>query len=291
MGYNKINASNEEDIPIQENGEAVVNLVDYGFFCEPMYYLRGFAPEPVILARKTVAEKLIRVEQRLPAGVRLKIWDAWRHRDVQHTIYDSYLARMRKEFPDSEESELIRRTRKFVAPPDRPANPPPHSTGGAIDLTLCDALGLNLEMGTGFDHFGPEAGLYYFEKEGHDPAIRDRRRLLGETMGGEGFAAYEGEWWDYNFGTQYWAASKGEPFAFFGELKACNVIAPRMIRFANASDAPQIAKIHVESWKEAYRGLLPDAYLSSLSIPKRETAWHEILEKGTTAVLTGRRIA
>ena len=45
------------------------------------------------------------------------------------------------------------------------------------------------------------------------------------------------------------------------------------IRWAEPSDAPAIAAIHVRAWQAAYRGLLSDDYLDGLSIPDREVKW------------------
>ncbi len=41
------------------------------------------------------------------------------------------------------------------------------------------------------------------------------------------------------------------------------------IRQASAKDARQIAEIIVEDWKAAYRGVIEDAYLDSLSVEER----------------------
>jgi GNAT superfamily N-acetyltransferase len=38
------------------------------------------------------------------------------------------------------------------------------------------------------------------------------------------------------------------------------------IRPAAISDIPEISRIHVETWKSTYKGIIPDAYLSSLRI-------------------------
>ncbi|CAM2141817.1 GNAT family N-acetyltransferase [Pararobbsia alpina] len=49
------------------------------------------------------------------------------------------------------------------------------------------------------------------------------------------------------------------------------------LRSATAADAFDIASIHVRAWQAAYRGLVPDAYLASLSIEKRHAYWSEVL--------------
>jgi hypothetical protein len=50
-----------------------------------------------------------------------------------------------------------------------------------------------------------------------------------------------------------------------------------MIRSATPGDARAIATIHVEAWRAAYRGIVPDEYLDSLSIDGRESTWRQNL--------------
>ncbi len=45
------------------------------------------------------------------------------------------------------------------------------------------------------------------------------------------------------------------------------------IRLATVADAPRIARLQVRAWHVAYRGLLPDALLTALSVERREHAW------------------
>jgi len=55
------------------------------------------------------------------------------------------------------------------------------------------------------------------------------------------------------------------------------------VRRATATDARAIAEINVTGWQAAYRGLMPDAFLDSLSVEHRERAWRARLESGTDA--------
>lgn len=51
------------------------------------------------------------------------------------------------------------------------------------------------------------------------------------------------------------------------------------IRPATAADAPAIARIHVASWREAYAGIVPTAYLEGLDVDAREQWWVELLDR------------
>lgn len=53
-----------------------------------------------------------------------------------------------------------------------------------------------------------------------------------------------------------------------------------IIRHGRTEDIPGIAKVHVDSWKTTYRGIVPDSYLSSLDIEEREESWKQIFAAG-----------
>ena len=49
------------------------------------------------------------------------------------------------------------------------------------------------------------------------------------------------------------------------------------IRAAVIDDAPEIARVHVESWRTTYKDLIPADLLASLSVERRERWWRELL--------------
>jgi ribosomal protein S18 acetylase RimI-like enzyme len=57
------------------------------------------------------------------------------------------------------------------------------------------------------------------------------------------------------------------------------------IRPATLEDAHAIAKVHVSSWQHTYRGLVPDSYLDSMTIPTREKVWQETLASDSPHVI------
>jgi GNAT superfamily N-acetyltransferase len=52
---------------------------------------------------------------------------------------------------------------------------------------------------------------------------------------------------------------------------------PATIRRATVSDATAIATVHVWSWQDAYRGLLPQDFLDGLDVGRRRDGWARIL--------------
>jgi ribosomal protein S18 acetylase RimI-like enzyme len=58
------------------------------------------------------------------------------------------------------------------------------------------------------------------------------------------------------------------------------------VRPATPADAAAIAQLHLASWRTAYRGALPDAYLDHLDLDERTRVWRERLaEPGTSMLL------
>jgi GNAT superfamily N-acetyltransferase len=50
-----------------------------------------------------------------------------------------------------------------------------------------------------------------------------------------------------------------------------------MIRWASVADAEGMARVHVESWEAAYRGLMPDEVIDRLTVERRTAGWNQML--------------
>lgn len=61
-----------------------------------------------------------------------------------------------------------------------------------------------------------------------------------------------------------------------------------LIEPATLADARRVAEVHVQAWRAAYVGIVPDEHLASLSIDKRETMWREAIDKQTPELLVAR---
>lgn len=58
------------------------------------------------------------------------------------------------------------------------------------------------------------------------------------------------------------------------------------IRIATVHDAAAIAKVHVESWRTTYTGIVPDDFLAHLSYEQREQFWCQVLtESGSRTIV------
>jgi hypothetical protein len=50
-----------------------------------------------------------------------------------------------------------------------------------------------------------------------------------------------------------------------------------LIREAEITDAAAIARVHVDSWRTTYVGIVPTDHLAGLSYEQREQEWHRTL--------------
>ncbi|NAY91270.1 peptidase M15 [Muricauda sp. JGD-17] len=119
-------------------------------------------------------------------GVKIKFFDCYRPNSVQHKMW------------------------KIVPNPQYVANPVKgsiHNKGGAVDITLVDLEGNELDMGTDFDFFGKRA---YHDNLDLPEEVLENRKLLKETMEAHGFWSIRTEWWHYNL-----SAASNDPVADF----------------------------------------------------------------------------
>jgi ribosomal protein S18 acetylase RimI-like enzyme len=57
-----------------------------------------------------------------------------------------------------------------------------------------------------------------------------------------------------------------------------------VIRAARAGDAEAIARVRVDSWRETYRGMIPQGYLDAMKLEESRELWEKVLTAGSTAV-------
>lgn len=188
------------DEPLVEVGERIP--------CVNCYHRAGWAgTSPTTWLRASVVERLAAVTTHLPPGFGLAVFDGWRAPETVRALYAHYYG------PGSTLEA------GYLANPDEDRDgPPPHLTGGAVDLTLT-WHGAPLSLGTPFDEFSPRAHLDALEEapEGTPDALdRDLRRVLTAAMVEAGFAPYAQEWWHFAHGDDEWARWAGAASALYG---------------------------------------------------------------------------
>ena len=130
--------------------------------------------EACYLRYKTV-KALINANQKfLKKGYRIVLYDCYRPLSIQKKMFE------------------IVANPKYVADPKKGSI---HNRGGAVDISLVDATGKELDMGTPFDFFGEEASHDY---EQFSDEVKANRKLLRKIMTQNNFRIFESEWWHYN---------------------------------------------------------------------------------------------
>jgi zinc D-Ala-D-Ala dipeptidase len=148
--------------------------------------------------RAEALQRLQSVAKSLPTGFGLAVFDGWRPLDLQQELFDA----LGKELDGG----------MAVAPATSdPAAPPPHLTGGAVDLTFT-WHGEPVALGTEFDEFTSATPLRAFENA--PGRVRDQRRLLYHSLRDCGYVALAEEWWHFEYGTRLWSVLTGEPVRY-----------------------------------------------------------------------------
>lgn len=133
---------------------------------------------PVVkcLLRREPAESLSAVQKELSTrGLGLKIFDGYRPLSIQKKLWEAV--------PDD----------RYVA---NPAKGSRHNRGAAVDLTIIDSLGRELQMPTPFDNFTDRAHCGYMKLPNK---VLKNRALLEEVMERHGFLRMSSEWWHFDF--------------------------------------------------------------------------------------------
>jgi len=126
--------------------------------------------------RRIVAEALLNIQKELrKKSMRLKFFDCYRPGKVQKALW------------------AIRPDPRYVADPKKGSM---HNRGLAVDLTIVDANGKELDMGTTFDYFGKKA--YHSYKKLSDTVLKNRL-FLRTIMQKYDLEPITSEWWHYSY--------------------------------------------------------------------------------------------
>ncbi|MDP4145776.1 MAG: M15 family metallopeptidase [Bacillota bacterium] len=129
----------------------------------------------ICVLRKATAEKLAEANEEFrKLGYRVKIWDAYRPPYVQKIFWDMV------------------KDKRFIANPDEGGSI--HSRGCAVDITLVDKNGQELEMPSGFDDFSKNA---FRDNPNMSEEARKNVELLTSIMIKHGFTTINEEWWHF----------------------------------------------------------------------------------------------
>jgi D-alanyl-D-alanine dipeptidase len=134
--------------------------------------------------RHEAANQLVKVHKTLANnGYGLKMLDCYRPLPIQQRLWDKF------------------QNPNYVTPPDQGSM---HNRGLAVDLTIVDSTGRELDMGTPFDFFGREAHHTF---TAFSDTILANRSLLKSMMEINGFKSIRTEWWHYSYSQKMYALS------------------------------------------------------------------------------------
>ena len=191
-------------VTIKENGEKLIRLDGPGFV---LALPKG--GKNLFRLRAGAARRLQQAQKKLPPGVFFKIYSAWRSEAEQTHLREAALIKLKKRYPGKSAAELNRLVGKQVAA----AGISGHQTGGAVDIGLCNAQGVDLDMGGTY--------LRFDSKTPTRACTTPHRQMLKRAMTGAGFINYPREWWHYSFGDQMWAAYSKKKTCFYGPILSC----------------------------------------------------------------------
>jgi D-alanyl-D-alanine dipeptidase len=180
----------KSDVPVAEaKKEAAGNMEDFreitteqGILLDIKYATKDNFTKKVIYPcgrcylRPDVAQKIEAAHQWLQNEHKkgLKMFDCYRPRPAQQRLWDVV--------PNPD----------YVTPPAKGSM---HNRGLAVDLTLVDQNGKELNMGTPYDFFGKEA---HTDNTNLPAAVLENRRLLKQAMTAQGFSGIRTEWWHFS---------------------------------------------------------------------------------------------
>ncbi|HEY9639338.1 MAG TPA: M15 family metallopeptidase [Coleofasciculaceae cyanobacterium] len=234
-----------QQIPIVECYEPLLPLPLAQFAVEdPHPYVQLAAPyggkSPYFL-RQGVLEALLQAQawlQQVYPNWRIQIFDAYRPIAVQQYMVDYTFAEtvrnkglVLEQLTDAQRQTIWAQVYQFWAVPSAdPKMPPPHSTGAAIDVSLVDASGTVVNMGSPIDEMSPRSHPNFFAQdfaqetgrsgeedlrlepvsESDRATFHAHRQILTYAMTTAGFQQHPGEWWHFSLGDQLWAWLKNQ---------------------------------------------------------------------------------
>jgi D-alanyl-D-alanine dipeptidase len=176
-------------LEVTSNAPGVLVELKYGtvdnFMGKDVYgcLRHAYVQKPVMLMLQKAQAAL---EKKHP-GFHLLIYDAARPLSIQWVLWNTLT-----QYPPSERQ-------KYVADPKQHSI---HNYGSALDLTVADANGKPLDMGTKYDFFGdlayPSKEQVFLASGQLSQKAYQNRLILREAMQAAGFMRIEFEWWHFN---------------------------------------------------------------------------------------------
>jgi D-alanyl-D-alanine dipeptidase len=209
-----------DTVPIVECNEPLVDLATAvpNIIIRMTESRREYAQADELYARKTVCAMLARAAQVLFPHYYLVAFDAYRPIEYQRVRYQQVYQAIKQRHSSEPEDIVQRLVYEVIFPPDEdPQHPSPHTTGGAVDVTIATSDGILVDLGSTYDVYDETERTRHLTNA---PCItevqRANRMTLLRAMVESGFCNYPGEWWHYMYGDREYAAYESLPHAIYG---------------------------------------------------------------------------
>jgi D-alanyl-D-alanine dipeptidase len=217
--YEDLHAEDQDELDavvIEECGEPLVDFLALAptLVFAPVHPVFEFPR--VHLVRETVAKMLAEATRNVPDGLRLQIVEGYRPIAVQRAHFQRALEEARKRFPGAADAKIRVEAGRYSAPPDA-ITPPPHLTGGAVDLELIDEGGNRLDFTSPFDILDVQSAR--MDARGLSPEAEKNRALLRQILEPTGLTNYADEWWHWSYGDNGWALRVEAKAAIYDKIE------------------------------------------------------------------------
>ncbi|MEV7127975.1 M15 family metallopeptidase [Streptomyces sp. NPDC093260] len=201
-------------IPVRECGERLADVRTQG---DIRVDTRRHDPDGSFAhLRQGLLDRLLHARAHLPDGTALLFVEGYRPPGLQRRYFEEYAAELGRSHPDWPPERVLRAASRYVSPPEIA----PHSAGAAVDLTLVDERGRELNMGTRLNATPEQSdGACYTDAANIGAEARANRRLLAGALSAAGLVNYGTEWWHWSWGDRYWALQTGHPTAPYGSVE------------------------------------------------------------------------
>lgn len=200
-------------IPIEPVQDELIDFRETGDF--QISALKAGQGDSFAHLRSNLVDRLLHSQRQLPDGYRLLLVEGHRPSALQDHYFSSYRDDLILADPSLSDEVSFQLASRYVSPPAIA----PRVSGAAIDLTLCNDDGDELDLGTRINAT-PEAssGGCYFDATNISSEARHHRTVLSRALNEAELVKYPTEWWHWSFGDRYWAFTTNNPAALYGPV-------------------------------------------------------------------------
>ncbi|MEE9439912.1 MAG: M15 family metallopeptidase [Saprospiraceae bacterium] len=156
-------------------------IIDIRYATKNNFTKKQIYPCARCFLRPVLAKKIKKLQKDIKKryGMSLKFFDCYRPRPAQQLLWDIV--------PDA----------RYVTPPKKGSM---HNRGLALDVTLVDNNGKELDMGTPYDYFGEKAYPAY---QNLPKNVIKNRQILLKMMEAIGLKGIRTEWWHFSLKSEH----------------------------------------------------------------------------------------